>query len=112
MNAKELAIHITALQVEIAHLEEQLKQAKEDLVKAYPTVLVGEAPPYFSVSIAHRIVLDQPKAAAYYVKHKDHRCLFSLSLKKDDYERIGAPKFATIKPNAPTIKPDRKALEL
>jgi hypothetical protein len=45
------------------------------------------------------------------VQHPDHRFLFSLSLKKEDFERLGSPGFATLKASAPTIKVDTKALD-
>ena len=107
----ELATTIRTLKADIERLEAKVKEAQTELTTLFPQISEGYSPPYFSVSIAHRVTLDQDKARFYFVQHPDHRFLFSLSLKKEDFERLGSPGFATLKASAPTIKVDTKALD-
>ena len=109
--SRELATTIRALKAEIEHLEAKVKEAHAELTTLFPQIAEGYSPPYFSVSITHRVNLKQEDARFYYMQHPDHRFLFSLSIKKEDFERLGSPGFATLKASAPTIKVDTKALD-
>jgi hypothetical protein len=106
MNEIELAFQIMALQQQRETLEAQEKALRQQLLALRPE----GCKPYWTVLRPQRVQVDQAAAQAYFIKHKDHRCLFTLGLKKADFERINAPQVAQLVPSAPSIRLNPDAL--
>ena len=106
-----LAQRMSTIQEEIAAFETQLKTVKEELLLLHPEIEEGVSPPFFSVSIAERVeVTDAAKAAAFFMKNKALQPFFKLSIGKDAFTKLGAPAWASLKQNAPSIRVNQKQL--
>jgi hypothetical protein len=107
---REIAARLRNLSIARRQIEDEEAQLKQLLLETYPDMENGIAPPFIKVSLRETVSLDQDAAQSFFVKHKDLRPLFSLSLKKADFDRIGGKKLGTIKTSV-VIQPDTKALD-
>ncbi|MFN5745583.1 MAG: hypothetical protein ACK443_05790 [Methylococcaceae bacterium] len=106
----DIAVRLRTLAAARKAIEDEEATLKTLLLTQYPDIKDGVAPPFIKVTLRESVELDQAAAQAFFVKHKDLRSFFKLSLGKADFERIGNGKIGALK-LSPVVQPDKKAIE-
>jgi hypothetical protein len=86
-------LEIAREMAQLSAAESRIKKRREDLklliLARYPEMAQGANPsPYFSVTERTSVKLDQEAAVKYFIKNPALRILFSLSIKREDFERL------------------------
>lgn len=110
MNTLEKAIRLNALNAAKKRIEDDITALKQEILDAYPDAEHGIAPPFFIARPYPRVELYQGQSQAFYMKHKDLRSLFKLSLSVDDFNRIGTDKIGQVNTSF-SLLVDKKAVD-
>lgn len=107
MDTYSKALRLQYLNDQIKRLEAEARAIRDEILVAFPS----RNAPYFQIVEQRRVAIsDQEKAAAHYIKHRDHRALFRLSTTVDHFQLMGSPKWGEFTAT-PIVKVDQKALK-